>query len=323
MDNNRSQVLMSTMDTEEIIAHVAWYYYNDGLTQGKIAKMLGISRIRVSRLLEMGRQNGLIQVRINSQYQGCLQLQQDLVKTFGLIEARVIPALEEARPGPRVGMAAAEILIRKLEERDLLAVGWGEAVTTVLKRLSPLLGQKTISLVSLTGGVSAYVDGFANQGLSNNIHLIPTPLRVTSPDFAKMLRDEPSVKNVLAMALTARIALVGIGSVTRNATLVNNGYCTSSEIDLFAHKGAVGDLLGYFYDKDGHILSLELHNHVVAVQLDELKRIPTIIGAAAGHDKIDAILGALYGRLINMLVTDETTAKELLRRENEKLFDSD
>lgn len=314
MHNERGRQQELGADSEELVAHVAWYYYNDGLTQSDIAQRFGLSRIKVSRLLEKGRQSGLIQVKINSPYEGCLQLQQDLAATFGLTEARVIPALDEVAPGPRIGQAAADFLMRRFVARDLLAVGWGEAVTTALRRLSPVLDQREMSLVSLTGGVSAYVDSVGVQGPRSNIHLIPTPLRISSPDFARMLRNEPYVRNVLAMALTARIAIVGIGAVTRKATLVRNGYCTTSEIDLFARKGAVGDLLGYFYDCDGRVLSLDLHDHVVAVPLHELKRIPTIIGAAAGPDKIDAILGALRGKYINILVTDETTAIDLLRR---------
>ncbi len=302
------------VDSEELVAHVAWYYYNDGLTQGDIAERLGLSRIKVSRLLDKGRQNGLIQVQINSPYEGCLRLQQELVSTFGLADARVIPALDEAPPGARIGRAAAEFLMRRLEARDLLAIGWGEAVTMALRRLAPTLVQREMSLVSLTGGVSAYVDGVGVHGPRSNVHLIPTPLRVSSPDFAEMLSKEPYVRNVLAMALTARTAIVGIGAVSRTATFVRNGYCTTSEIDLFARKGAVGDILGYFYDRNGRVLSLDLHDLVVAVPLDELKRIPTIIGAAAGPEKIEAILGALRGQLVNILVTDETTAAGLLRR---------
>jgi DNA-binding transcriptional regulator LsrR (DeoR family) len=38
--------------------------------------------------------------------------------------------------------------------------------------------------------------------------------------------------------------------------------------------GAVGDILGCFYDRDGNILSLDLHDHVVAVKPSDLKRIP-------------------------------------------------
>jgi lsr operon transcriptional repressor len=304
----------ASADSEELVAQVAWYYYNDGLRQGDIADRLGLSRIKVSRLLDRGRQTGLIEVQINSRYEGSLRLQEQLIKRFALTDARVIPAFEEAPADIRIGQAAAKFLARWLQPRDLLAIGWGRAVTAALRALSQTLIKQEISLVSLTGGVSSYVAGVGMNGSHSNVHLIPTPLRVSTPEFAEMLGREPYVRNVLSMALTARMAIVGIGAVSRNATLVHDGYCTSAEIELFVRKGAVGDILGYFYDRDGKVLSLDLHDHVVAVKLDEMKRIPTIVGAAAGAEKVEPILGALRGNLVNILVTDETTAREILGR---------
>lgn len=304
----------ASAESEELVAQVAWYYYNDGLRQGDIANRLGLSRIKVSRLLDRGRQTGLIEVQINSRYEGCLRLQDQLIKRFDLSEAHVIPAFEEAPPDTRIGQAASKFLARMLQPHDLLAIGWGRAVTSALRALSPTLIKREISLVSLTGGVSSYVAGVGMNGVRSDVHLIPTPLRVSTPEFAEMLTREPYVRNVLSMALTARLAIVGIGAVSRNATLVRDGYCTSGEIELFVRQGAVGDILGYFYDRDGKVLSLDLHDHVVAVKPEEMKHIPSIVGAAAGAEKVEPILGALRGRLINILVTDETTAREILGR---------
>lgn len=303
-------------ESEELVAQVAWYYYNDGLRQGDIADRLGLSRVKVSRLLDRGRQTGLIEVQINSRYEGGLRMQEELIQRFSLVDARVIPSLEEAPADTRIGQAAAKFLARWLQPHDLLAIGWGRAVNAALRALSPTLIKRDISLVSLTGGVSSYVAGIGTNGALSDVHLIPTPLRVSTPAFAEMLTREPYVRNVLSMALTARMAIVGIGATSRTATLVHDGYCTMAEIELFVRQGAVGDILGYFYDRDGSILSLDLHNHVVAVKPDELKRIPSIVGAAAGPEKVGPILGALRGKLINILITDETTARDILGRES-------
>ena len=250
-------------DDEELVSRAAWYYYNDGLTQGDVALRLGVSRIKVSRLLEKGRQSGLIHVHINSPHEGCFVLQQELAAAFGLAEARVIPALDEALP------AVASDAPRRISWSASwwCAISWRSAGAKRRRRpcaTCPIaLVRNEISLVSMTGGVSAYVDSAGIYGPHSNFHIIPAPLRVTSHSLAEMLREEPYVRDVLAMALTARIALVGIGAVTRNATFVRYGYCTASEIELFARQGAVGDILGYFYDRDGQILPLDLHRLVV------------------------------------------------------------
>ena len=303
-------------DTDEIekITRAAWHYYNDGLTQNQIADMLGVSRIKVSRLLEKGRQTGLIELRINSPYGGCLTLQKELADAFGLSDARVVPAADGLPVPPRIGRAAASYLMQKLEPNDLLAIGWGEAAATTLRYMAPVIPHSNISLVSLTGGVSAYIGTTGLYGPQNNAHLIPTPLRVSTRELAEMLRVEPYVQHVLEMAKTARRALIGVGAVTGTATLVRYGYCSRAEVELFARQGAVGDILGYFYDSDGQILDLDLHRHVVAVRPEDVRRMPNVAAAAAGLHKVDAILGMLRGNLANILVTDETTARELLRR---------
>lgn len=303
------------LDETEQITRAAWHYYNDGLTQNQIADMLGVSRIKVSRLLEKGRQSGLIELRINSPYGGCLSQQKELMDAFGLADARVVPGLKGQPAAPRIGRAAASLLIQNLKPNDLLAIGWGEATTTALRYMAPVFPQTNISLVSLTGGVSAYIGTTGLYGPQNNAHLIPTPLRVSSPELAEMLRVEPYVRNVLDMAATARFGLIGVGAVTSVATLVRYGYCSNAEIELFKRRGAVGDVLGYFYDADGEILDLDLHRHVVAVRPEDLRKIPNVAATAAGPHKVEAILGMLRGKLANILVTDEDTATELLRRQ--------
>ena len=62
---------------EELVARVAWCYYHDGLTQNDIGERLGLPRLKISRLLEKGRQSGVIRVQINSRYEGCLALETD------------------------------------------------------------------------------------------------------------------------------------------------------------------------------------------------------------------------------------------------------
>ena len=311
--SHESDLLLDADEVEQI-SRAAWYYYNDGLTQNQIADMLGVSRIKVSRLIEKGRQTGLIELRINSPLGGSLGLQEELVSAFGLQDARVIPAAEGLPAPARIGRASASLLMQRLSANDLLAIGWGEVCSITLRYMAPVFPQTNVSLVSLTGGVSAYIGNTGLYGPQGFAHLIPTPLRVSSPDLADMLRVEPYVRHVLDMALTAKVAMIGVGSVARSATLVRYGYCTATEIELFTRQGAVGDILGYFYDADGQILDLDVHRHVVAVTPENLRKIPAVVGAAAGAEKVSSILGLLRGRLANILVTDEPTARELLRR---------
>jgi DNA-binding transcriptional regulator LsrR (DeoR family) len=55
-----------------------------------------------------------------------------------------------------------------------------------------------------------------------------------------------------------------------------------------------------------------VHDRVLAVELDDLRRIPTVIGVATGVEKAPGVLGALRGELVDGLITDASLALALL-----------
>ena len=50
----------------------------------------------------------------------------------------------------------------------------------------------------------------------------------------------------------------------------------------------------------------------MSLSLDEIKKIPEVIGVAGGDEKVESIYIAIRYRLIDTLITDTTTAKKLL-----------
>ena len=94
---------------EELVARVAWCYYHDGLTQNDIGERLGLPRLKISRLLEKGRQSGVIRVQINSRYEGCLALETELAALWaeaGARDARPEYAADERAAGHWRGAVA-------------------------------------------------------------------------------------------------------------------------------------------------------------------------------------------------------------------------
>ncbi len=303
------------MAEEELLARVAWCYYHDGLTQNDIGERLGLPRLKISRLLEKGRQSGVIRVQINSRYEGCLALETALAQRFGLRLARVLPALNTPPMNTRLGIGAAQSLMGVLEPGQLLAVGFGEATMSCLQHLSGFISSQQIRLVTLSGGVGPYMTGIGQLDAACSVSIIPAPLRVSSPEVAEILKRESSVRDVLLAASAADVAVVGIGSVSqkRDATILRSGYISEGEQLMYARKGAVGDILGYFLQADGEqVDDLPIHRELLGISLNELAQLPTIVGVAGGEEKADAIYAALCGRRINGLVTEEATARAVL-----------
>lgn len=312
-DEHRSGGL--PLSEEELVARVAWCYYHDGLTQNDIGERLGLPRLKVSRLLEKGRQSGVIRVQINSRYEGCLALETELQQRCGLKLTRVLPALNTPSMHTRLGIGAAQSLMEVLAPGQLLAVGFGEATMSCLQHLSGFIGSQQIRLVTLSGGVGPYMTGIGQLDAGCSVSMIPAPLRVSSADVAEILRRESSVRDVILAAGAADVAVVGIGAIDqrREATILRSGYISEGEQLMFARRGAVGDILGYFMQADGRqVEGLEIHRELLGVTLEELAQLPTIVGVAGGEEKAQAIVAALAGKHINGLVTEETTARAVL-----------
>ena len=298
-------------EEDALLARVAWYYYHDGLTQQVIGEKLGLPRIKVSRMLENGRRTGMLEVRINSALQGCLEIERRIQTRFGLDEVRVIPHLDGELRSERLGQAAAQFLMQHLPVGSLLAVGWGEMVGAAIHRLGHLVNDRNVDLVGMTGGVQAYVDGLRVVGPDRKMFLVPAPLVMEDAQTARAMMRDPSVRSTLQMALNADFALVGIGAVDANASVIRRGYVQPAEVEAMRRMGAVGDVLCRFIDANGRELDLPLHDRVIGLPLESYRQTPRLIAAAGGLDKVPAIRAALQGDFINIFITDEQTANAL------------
>lgn len=304
---------------QEQLLRAAWYYYVDQLTQDEIAKKLLVSRASAGRLLEKARQSGIVTFTINSEYYDSFQLARRLKEMFDLREVIVLPELDDGQHqiNARLGKGAAQYLQgRLLKPGETLGLGWGATVQHAMNCL-PEDSLRAVNTVTLTGGVGAYVSallkmqGSRQEGVSDFV--LPTPIVASSTDLATALREELSVKTALERARQADHALVGIGSLAGNPTLVQMGYATTDELDQNRRAGAVGDILGMFYDADGALLELPIHDRRIGITLEELRRIPNVVGIAGGAEKVPAIIGALRGRYLDVLVTTEGSAEALLK----------
>jgi lsr operon transcriptional repressor len=212
------------------------------LTQNDIGERLGLPRLKISRLLEKGRQSGVIRVQINSRYEGCLALETELQQRFDLKIARVLPALNTPPMNTRLGIGAAQSLMGVLEPGQLLAVGFGEAteLSAAPERVYQFAAGAAGDAFRRRG---PYMTGIGQLDAACRVSIIPAPLRVSSADVADILRRESSVRDVILAATAADAAVVGIGAIDqrRDATILRSGYISEGEQLMYARKGAVGD----------------------------------------------------------------------------------
>ena len=310
--------------TEELLLRAAWYYYKDELTQDEIARRLSMSRASVGRLLDRARRVGLVSINLNTEHLDAFELSGELRKMFGLAEALVVPD-DEKEPfdhhvlNGRVGLGGAQFMSTHLRPGASLGVGWGETVSRAIAATS-FGAVGPVHMVTLTGGVEGYLQTILSSkgelatdpANLTSATVIPSPIMASTPALAAALREEPTIQEVLRQACAVEYALVGIGTPTADATIVHMGYLTGEDSRRLRERGVVGDILGQFFDASGDVVDLPIHDRRIGIELADLRRIPKVVGVAGGKHKAEAILGALHGRFLDVLVTNELTAIRLL-----------
>lgn len=303
----------------ELLLRVSWYYYKDGKTQDEIARSLAISRASVGRLLDRARKEGLVTITLNSDFLASFELASRIREEFSLIEALVVPdfgdqAMSQREINIRLGLGGSQYLGSHLKAGTSIGVGWGDTVSRVMASID-LSSVGPIHLVTLTGGVDAYLRALAYSGADNEAataSIMPSPIVASTPALAAVLRAESTIQQVIDLARSLPLAVVGVGTPTADATLVQTGYLSAADAYAIAAKGAVGDILGEFYNADGRVLPLPIHDRRIGIDLSDLREIKKVVGVAGGRGKIEALRGALRGGYLDVLVTDERTARQLL-----------
>jgi DNA-binding transcriptional regulator LsrR (DeoR family) len=303
-------------------ARAGWLYFIAGHTQDEIAKMLQISRASAQRLVSLCLAERLITFRLEHPIAACMELAARLKDAFKLAHCEVVPS-DPAAPQSAAGIAerAANVLesVLRNDKPVVVALGTGRAVRAAVERVSPI-DRPNHQIVSLVGNISA--DGSASffdtvgrlADLTKSRHYpMPLPFLLSSErERDQMLRLEP-ISKVRAIAAKADLRLVGIGQMDQHAQVLVDGFVTRQELFEMMRRGAAGELTGWAFDMEGQIIDSGTNRRLTSIP----PRVPAAaltIGAAIGKPKVSAIQAALKGRLINGLITDEATARAILRR---------
>ena len=307
------------MDYEDaLMAKAAWYYYFEGLTQQQISDRIGVSRIRVIRLLEKARQTGIIQFSLRKGNEERLKTERMLMERYGLDDVFLVPGpTDPSKVNANIAEAASMYMMERLDEGGVINIGYGDTPSRVLNNLATMTEQ-TITCVSLTGGVSYYLPNTRSSVFNAQLRLIPAPLLASSKEMADAIRQETSVSEISRMISLAQMTVVGIGSMDGSATIFQSGILNSNDLLYLSMRGAKGDVLSHFLDGDGRLIESPIEERLVSTSLEKLSQLRNVIGVAAGSVKTDAIRAVLRGHILDILITDMETAEAILTRDREE-----
>ena len=302
-------------------ARAGWLYYVAGNTQDQIAGKLGVSRQTAQRLVSLAVSEGLIKVRVDHPIANCLELAAKLRARFALDLAEVTPSDPDSRSTTLgVAQAAAAEIERRLRsvEPIVMAIGTGRTLKAAIEQLPPMECPQH-RLVSLTGNISP--DGSAAfynviftmaDRIKARAFPMPLPAIASSPEERRMLHGQPLIQPTLALASQADVTFVGIGDLGPKAPLYEDGFIGEAELKALQKAGAVGEIVGWAFDREGRLIEGITNDRVASAPLPSRER-SLVVALAMGERKISGILAAVARRLVNGLITDERTAEALLK----------
>jgi DNA-binding transcriptional regulator LsrR (DeoR family) len=305
----------------ELLAKAARLYFLEDRSQDDVAAILGTTRSNVSRMLKQARDLGIVEIRIVDPAGRDHELEQALRDRFQLADVRVLEVTPDGDVLSGVGRLAARWLDQTLRDGQVVALSWGYTLQAVVRAVDGLL-RPDVEVVQLVGGLSALDSARTGQEVLHELsermgaryRYLHAPALFGSAEALTLMLREPEIADALAAAKAADIAIVGIGTpgVGSSRALIDALRLSPTERADFDAAGAVGDVCARFYDLSGREVHGAVGKRVLAVTLDDLRAIPVVAGVAAGRKKAPGILGALRGRIIDILICDQEAARSVL-----------
>jgi deoxyribonucleoside regulator len=304
------------------LVNVCYSYYIYGETQTEIAHRMGVSRAKVCKMISNAQDLGIVHIQINDPLDQINKLQDQLKSRFSLKEARIVPIPPFGADSilSRLGKAAAELIATFIHSGDIIGISGGNTLYEMVEYFLPPPNSKNIVVVPLLGGYGEFegtthgseIASKFSKKLDAQLVTMPTP-GIVNHEEKEVFRSNIMIKRSMSWIPKCNIAIFGIGTADTTGTFYKGGVLTKASLAELQKENAVGCICLNFYDSSGKQCT-SFNSKIIGVTLDDISRIQLSIGVAGGSpEKVRAIQGALNGGYLDILITDQITAQELLK----------
>jgi DNA-binding transcriptional regulator LsrR (DeoR family) len=295
-----------------LLTEIARRYFIENETQDVIGQALGLSRMKVNRLLREAQEAGLVEIRVRFHSSQTRAIEREFCQRFGLKHLLVAP--DAATPDVQrqaVARLVSHFLESNLRENLVVAVGMGRNVAAVAT-LPTDRSFQSIQFVAASGGATeageaGNADHIARalaRRFGGTATTLYAPAYVADLRLREALMQHETVRRGLNLARSADFALMGVGDLGPDSHMARMGWFSPQEIKHAQAAGVVGDLMGYdFFTRNGEARNTDLGGRVIGLSRDDLRRIGNTIAIAAETSKAVSILGALRTGTIDILAT--------------------
>ena len=314
------------------LSQIADMYYNKNMQQADIARELFFSRSTVSRLLARARETGIVDIRVRQVRDRIPSMEEIFCRTFGLRDAVIISSFEGDsydRTLDALTDFASIYTSNLLKGKKRIGIASGASADRTIRKIHPIHDCR-LEVIQLIGTVSNAHQAVEARDL--RVHLaelfngssyeLSTPIYMDNPIARSALLQDPNVRRVMDMMAQCDIILTGLGNIDvsrlKTAEIIRE-YQTEAQAQELKEKGAVGCVCMMYYDINGDMVPCEWNEKCISLHLEEVRKNHMTVAVACGEEKTLTILGALRGKIPNVLITDVETAARVLKK-NEELF---
>lgn len=302
---------------DELLREISRLYYEQGCTQQEISKKVFVSRAAVSRALEEARQRGIVEIIIHYPYENHTDLEQQLIRRFSLRSAIVNndANMLTSESYMAVCQMAAREMNRQLNNSTVMSISRGRTTKNIIQAFVPSRTLPDMELVQLCGAHEE--DDPAMFEESDHIRMLQNKLNCKSwCMFVPGLLESKELRNMLVSRKSASITLSKAKDVNYLCLSVTTleqwkRWLTPSQIASLRRKGAVGNLLGYFFDENGQILDSKLYERWIIADRCVFQAEQRVL-VVADSFKAQAACAALNGKLANSIITTGKVARKIL-----------
>jgi DNA-binding transcriptional regulator LsrR (DeoR family) len=290
------------------------------LGQTEVARFFKVSQAKVSRLLAIAKERGIVRISVAEYEPRDLILERAVRKKFGLESVAVIKtipgaAAEDARRS--VGHFGGPFLASMLPAKSVVAIAGGRSIHELVQHV-PEDKNRHLTVIQAMGSIDSNVGSedalelgrILARRSGGNFLTLNSPAFVPDRRTRDAFLSLPQIHSVRQRLAQADVAIVGVGTLD-NSAFAARGVLTPRDMEELAGCGAVGEICGRFYDKNGRECDSRWRDRVVSIDLEQLRKIPQVIAVVAGGDRSTAIAAAIRGNLLKGLVIDDNAGRFL------------
>ena len=252
---------------------------------------------------------------VMSDAMGLNELQEEVRQHLGIKKVVLIPGSYDNNHSllKDISKQAAKYFLNIIKEDDIVSIAGGSTMLEFAKSIKSDKKYNSVTVVPARGSVGLDVETQSNNvvaEVSKNIHanykLLNVPDQLCEESI-KTLTQEPEIKNTLELIKNSNVLVFSIG---RADEMVKRRKLSDEKAKDIMNKKAVGEAFGHYFNKKGEIV---YKLNTVGIDMESFKNKRETIAVFAGRKKAEAFIPISKINKNIVLITDEESAKEILK----------